>query len=307
VRELGSKAPLCGFLNVLKPPGMSSAGVVGMVRRFLGGAKVGHGGTLDPEAAGVLPLMVGKATRLFDYMQEKEKAYVAEVAFGIATDTQDAQGMPVLRGENWPQEDALREILPGFLGDIWQHPPMFSALKQEGKRLYELAREGKSAQVPARQVSVHALRLERMTPGHGALLHVHCSKGFYVRTLCHDLGERLGCPAHLRFLLRTRSGVFTLDNAHTLETLEAAAQEGNLAKCLLPMEITLGHLPKAEVPRGLRRAFLNGSPLPWAALESLHGTPAEAGAAVCLLMEGRLAAICCREQDHLKVMTWLYE
>lgn len=298
---------LCGFLNVLKPPGMSSAGVVGMVRRFLGGAKIGHGGTLDPEAAGVLPLMVGKATRLFDYMQEKEKAYVAEVAFGCATDTQDAQGTPLAWGEGWPQEAALRAALPRFQGEIWQRPPMYSAIQQEGKRLYELAREGKQAEIPPRRVRVHALGLERMTPGHGALLHVACSKGFYVRTLCHDLGESLGCPAHLRFLLRTRSGVFTLETAHTLEALGDAAREGAIRQCLLPMDAPLGHLPRAQVPQELRKAFFTGGDLPWAGFQELHGTAAEAGEAACLWVDGRLTAIGRRQEDRLKPCTWLGE
>ena len=129
--------PLCGFLNVLKPPGMSSAHVVGAVRRMLDGAKIGHAGTLDPEAAGVLPLMVGKAARLFDYMQDKEKAYVTEVAFGTATDTQDAQGVVIARGDHFPDEEAIRAAIPHFTGVIMQTPPMYSALKQDGKRLYE--------------------------------------------------------------------------------------------------------------------------------------------------------------------------
>lgn len=301
------KEALCGFLNVIKPPGMSSAGVVGMVRRFLGGVKVGHGGTLDPEAAGVLPLMVGKATRLFDYMQEKEKAYVAEVAFCCATDTQDAQGNPVAWGDKPPEQAALRAALPAFQGEIWQRPPLYSAIQQEGKRLYQLAREGKQAEIPSRQVWVYSLELQGMTQPHGALLHVACSKGFYVRTLCQDLGEALGCPAHLRFLLRTRSGVFTLANARTLETLAQAAQGGSIRDCLLPMDIALGHLPQAQIPSALRKAFLTGGELPWAGFSALHGTAADAGEAARLGMDGRLMALGRRQGDRLRVCTWLGE
>lgn len=228
--------PLCGFLNVLKPPGMSSAQVVGCVRRLLGGVKAGHAGTLDPEAAGVLPVMVGKAARLFDYLQDKEKEYVAEVAFGVATDTQDAQGVPIAHGDRWPDEAAIAAALPRFKGKILQTPPMYSALKQDGQRLYDLARSGREANVPAREVTVYALDLTGLTPEHGALLRVRCSRGFYVRTLCHDLGETLGCPAHMRFLLRIRSGPFGLDTAFTLETLAEKAAQGTLAGCLLPPE-----------------------------------------------------------------------
>lgn len=223
-----AKKPLCGFLNILKPPGMTSSQVVGYVRWLLNGAKVGHGGTLDPEASGVLPLMIGKAARLFDYMQEKEKVYVTEVAFGAATDTQDAQGRVIASGENYPDEAALREVIFSFTGQLWQRPPMYSALKQDGQRLYELARKGRTAEIPKREVTVHSLELQSMTENHGALLKVRCSKGFYVRTLCNDLGEALNCPAHMRFLLRAESGVFTLQTAVTLERLRQAKESDDL-------------------------------------------------------------------------------
>ncbi len=297
------EGPLCGFLNVLKPPGMSSAQVVGVVRRLLNGEKVGHGGTLDPEAAGVLPLMVGKATRLFDDLQEKEKAYVAEVAFGCATDTQDAQGACTRRGGVAPGEEAVQAALARFLGEQWQVPPQYSALKQEGKRMYALAREGKAVELPPRAVTVHELSLRRMTENQGALLFVRCSKGFYVRTLCQDLGEALGCPAHMRFLLRTQSGQFTLETAHTLEALAQAKEQDRLSGCLLTVERVLSHLPQAEVPAFLRKAFLTGGKLPWAAFSSLQGvlenTP------VCLWAEGRIAAIGQRQGQEMKLRTWL--
>ncbi len=305
--------PLSGFLNVLKPPGMSSAHVVGMVRRFFGGEKVGHAGTLDPEAAGVLPLMVGKATRLFDYLQEKEKAYVTEVAFGCATDTQDAQGIPVSWGNAWDKwegdgaalQAALQKVLPQFIGPLEQRPPMVSAIQQDGKRMYQLAREGESIDLAPRQVTVHSLALERIMPSHGALIHVRCSKGFYVRSFCQDLGEALGCPAHMRFLLRSLAGVFTLDAAHPLEELAEAARQGRLRSCLLPVEFALGHLPQVEVPRHLHRAFATGGKLPWRDFPALWGTQAETGGAVCLQMEGRIAAIGRRQEDRLKLQTWL--
>ena len=297
--------PLCGFLNVLKPPGMSSAHVVGAVRRMLGGAKVGHAGTLDPEASGVLPLMVGKAARLFDYMQDKEKAYITEVAFGAATDTQDAQGAAVATGENYPDEAAILAALPAFTGSIMQTPPMYSAIKQDGKRLYQLARDGKEADIPAREVTVHSLAFRGMTENHGALLAVRCSKGFYVRTLCQDLGEQLGCPAHMRFLLRTQSGPFTLETAHTLESLREAADRGLLADKLLPPETALGHLPMTNVPKGLEKAVRNGGHLPWSRFRALHDSPAAAGTPFGLWMDGVLCAIAQRHEEAVKVRTWL--
>jgi len=317
--------PATGFLNVLKPPGMTSSQVVGHVRRLLNGAKVGHAGTLDPEAAGVLPLMVGKAARLFDYMQDKGKAYITEIAFGCATDTQDAQGtvmdnscqfpVPssqrhrrlVERPENIPSEAAIREALPRFTGEIWQKPPMYSAIKREGKRLYELAREGKQAEVPARQVTVHALALMRITEPDSAILSIRCSKGFYVRTLCNDLGVVLGCPAHMRFLLRTQSGVFSLDTAHTLETLDKAAGQGRLGELMIPPEAALAHLPRTDVPAALASAFRNGGRLSWNSFPALHQTASAIGEAACFWLDGRLAAIGVRQGDEVRLRTWLGE
>lgn len=299
--------PLCGFLNVLKPPGMSSAHVVGAVRRMLGGAKIGHAGTLDPEAAGVLPLMVGKAARLFDYMQDKEKAYVTEVAFGTATDTQDAQGVVVARGDQIPDETAIRGALAHFTGTIMQTPPMYSALKQDGKRLYELARDGKQADIPAREVTVHELVFRGMTERNGALLSVRCSKGFYVRTLCQDLGDYLGCPSHMRFLLRTQSGPFTLETAHTLEELKVAADSGNLQNMLLAPEAALGHLPMMDLPRRLEKPVRNGGRLEWARFTAVHGTPAAEGTPFGLRIDGVLSAIAERHESTVKVRTWLGE
>ena len=297
--------PLCGFLNVLKPPGMSSAQVVGYVRRLLNGAKAGHAGTLDPEAAGVLPVMVGKAARLFDDLQDKEKEYVAEVAFGVATDTQDAQGVPVARGDRWPDESAIRAVLPRFMGTILQTPPMYSALKQDGQRLYDLARRGREAVVPAREVTVHSLRLTGLSPNHGALLRVCCSRGFYVRTLCHDLGEALGCPAHMRFLLRTRSGPFALDTALTLEALAEKAARGTLAGCLL----AAGSGPWAYA-HGAGPARPGQRPCETAAMCRGRALPRRAwtrSSPFGLRLEGALLAVARRRGEEVKVRTWLAE
>jgi len=284
---------------------MSSAQVVGMVRHFLHGEKVGHGGTLDPEAAGVLPLMVGKATRLFDYLQEKEKAYVVELAFGCATDTQDAQGRPVAWGSAYPSETTLRDTLRRFTGEMEQRPPLYSALKQDGKRLYQLAREGKPVDVKARKVTLYDITLLAMARNYGALLSVRCSKGFYVRALCHDLGQTLGCPAHMRFLLRTGSGVFTLENAHTLESLTEAAEMGALRELLLPVDSALKHMPQAEVPEELVHAFYTGGPLPWRKFLPLHGSCAEKGAPAGFWTDGRLMAIGQRVGEGIKLRCWL--
>lgn len=248
-----------GFLNILKPPGMTSSDVVVQVRRMLPrGAKVGHAGTLDPMAAGVLPLMVGKATRLFDVATAGEKEYIASLRMGLATDTQDATGNITERGSLRPDDATLAAVLLAFTGDIDQVPPAYSALKQDGVRLYELARRGALVQKPPRRVHIARLELlERLSPEE-ALLRVVCGKGTYIRALCHDIGERLGCHAHMGMLLRTRAGWFDIEQGHPLEDLGPEAIEGLLA----PMDAPLSHLPAARAsgPEAAH-ACRNGNPL----------------------------------------------
>ena len=301
--QISEQQPLNGFINVLKPPGMSSAAVVGRVKRLLNVEKIGHAGTLDPEAAGVLPLMVGKATRLFDYLQDKQKGYIAEVAFGCATDTQDAQGKATAHGETYPDEAAIRGALAAFTGELLQTPPMFSALKRDGRPLYDLARLGREVELMPRPVTVHTLQLLGITPRHGALVSVSCSKGFYVRTLCHDLGRALGCPSHMRFLLRTQSGAFTLQTAHTLESITLAAQQGIAETLLTPMDAPVAHLPRADVPNALRKALENGVPMPMDAF--LAQGVAASSAPVRLYRDGLFVAMGECQGSIMKVRTWL--
>lgn len=211
-----------GFLNVLKPPGMTSHDVVAFVRRRLAGGKVGHLGTLDPPAAGVLPLAVGRATRTLEYLPAARKAYRAEVTFGVETDTLDAAGQVLARH---PIGDLTRgrveEACARFQGTILQAPPRVSAIRQGGRRSYDRARQGEDFELPPREALYHAVRV--VDYGNGvALLDVDCGPGTYVRALARDLGQALGCGAILSFLLRTRSGPFFLDDAVTLEELLAA-------------------------------------------------------------------------------------
>ena len=249
-----------GFLNLLKPPDMSSAAAVGCAKRALH-EKVGHAGTLDPQAAGILPLMVGRASRLFDYLVEKQKTYIAEIAFGAATDTQDAQGKVIQTGGGAPEEAALRAVLDArFTGDLMQVPPAFSAIKQDGRRLYDLARQGKMVTAPARPARIDKIDILSRPAFDSYLLRVTCGRGVYIRTLCHDIGQALDAPAHMRFLLRAQTGVFSLDTAVTLEELTAAAQNGQAERLLLAMDYPLAHLPRADVPQRLAKACDNEKP-----------------------------------------------
>ena len=257
-----------GFINLLKPPGMSSGAAVAVVKR-LTGEKVGHAGTLDPEAAGVLPIMVGRATRLLDYFPDHSKSYVAEIAFAGATDTQDAQGVVIEEKKRVPERDEILSVLPAFTGTIMQRPPAYSALKRDGVPLYVLARQGKNVETEGRETLIRRLELGERTGQDGYMLFVDCGSGTYIRTLCHDIGQRLHCPAHMRFLLRTRHGTFSIENAVTVEEVKAAAEAGTLEKLLLPLDAPLAALPAIHLPEGLWKLGRNGGKLPARLLPSL--------------------------------------
>ena len=261
-----------GFLNLLKPPGMTSSDAVVRVRHTLAGEKVGHAGTLDPEAAGVLPIMVGKASRLFDVLADKEKEYVAEIAFGASTDTQDAQGTVCERSDKLPERAAVEAALPRFIGEILQEPPAYSALKVGGKAAYALARKGKAVALAARPARIDAIEIMEQTGPESLLLRVACGKGVYIRTLCHDIGRAVRCPAHLRFLLRTKSGAFHIDQAITLEEWMGAADRGAL---LMPLDAPLAHLPLARMHAGRRVNMRNG--LSMTVFEEIDGAAREGG------------------------------
>jgi len=223
-------------INLLKPPGMTSHDAVSFVRRIYRQKRVGHSGTLDPAAAGVLPIFLGNATRLIEYGDNFEKEYRAEILFGILTDTGDDTGAVLHQKPVDPsQMEALSEIITGFEGHYEQVPPMYSALKVNGRKLYELAREGKEVARASRQVEIKSIRLI-CHQNDRALIHVACSKGTYIRTLCEDIGERIGALATMAFLLRTRVGPFEINQANTLEEIE-----GNPQSVLLPAEATVSH------------------------------------------------------------------
>lgn len=246
-----------GYINVLKPPGMSSGAVVAIVKRAAR-EKAGHAGTLDPEAAGVLPVMVGRATRLFDFLVEKQKTYLAEIAFGAATDTQDAQGTVIETGGSIPSFAAVQAVLPQFTGTVMQRPPIYSALKQGGQPLYRLARKGQTVDIPARPIEIMRIAALTRTPRNGCLLRVACGRGTYIRTLCHDIGQALACPAHMRFLLREQTGAFDLSTAVTIEQIKAAGAEGTLGQYLIAPDVPLSHLARYDVPERYAKLCMNG-------------------------------------------------
>ena len=251
-----------GFLNIAKPVGLSSAAVVGKIRRMTGEKRVGHAGTLDPEAAGVLPVMTGKATRLFDYLVDKEKEYTAVVAFGRSTDTQDATGQTLETGTNYPDRETVMRHTKALTGDILQRPSMYSAIKVGGKPLYVYARSGETREVPERLVHVDTIDVGNEQPDHGFEIHVRCGKGTYIRSICDDLGKLCGCPAHMRSLIRTRSGVFTLEDAISPEQAAELAEAGRLGEKLMALDTPLGHLERVDIPEMFIRQVRNGVRIP---------------------------------------------
>lgn len=209
-----------GFVNVIKPTGVSSSNVVCRVKKILGTSKVGHLGTLDPAASGVLPVAFGKATKFFDYFLKKDKEYVADVLFGIETDTLDSFGnITKTESVNIRKED-IEKVLPNFIGKINQVPPMYSAIKVDGKKACDLAREGKVIDLKSREIEIFSIDILSEIGGNKFRFKVHCSAGTYIRTLFNDIAGELGTVATTPVIIRTKSGAFDIENALTLDELE---------------------------------------------------------------------------------------
>jgi tRNA pseudouridine55 synthase len=306
-----------GILNLDKPAGPTSHDVVARVRWLIKSniqtprpallrryapvphasrprpkskIRVGHGGTLDPAATGVLVVLLGAATRLAEYLGDLPKWYEARIRFGLRTDSQDTTGAVLSEDDaSFLTEAAVREALAGFRGEILQTPPMVSALKVGGKRLYELARQGETVERAARPVTIYELRLDEFHPGREAWgqLTVRCSSGTYVRTLCADLGETLGCGAAMAALRRTAVGPFHLEEAVTLEAVEQAVVQDRLEEILMPPEAAAAHLPAVVVGAAEQARLLNGM-----AVAAAHPPSVPTGSLVRVLDEsGHLMAI----------------
>ena len=231
-----------GILVIDKPGGWTSHDVVARVRQLTRVKRAGHTGTLDPMATGVLVVCLGQATRVVEYLIGHDKRYRAAIRLGIETDTYDAQGHAVAERPVAVSQAALREALAAFVGEIDQVPPMHSAIKQAGQKLYRLARQGIAVERAPRRVTVYSIDLLDFEPPF-VTLDAHCSAGTYIRSLAHDLGKRLGCGAHLAALARTAAGNFTLEQAMSLEALAAAVADGSWLALLHPIDAGLAELP----------------------------------------------------------------
>jgi tRNA pseudouridine55 synthase len=256
-----------GVLLINKPAGMTSHDCVAKMRRIAKTKKVGHTGTLDPDVTGVLPVCLGRATKIVEYLTAASKTYEAEVTLGFSTTTEDASGEVVEKKKVdtiITKKDA-EEALQALTGEIDQVPPMYSAVKIGGKKLYEYARAGQTIERPKRKITIHEMTIlsDIETKGNTVSFRfkVQCSKGTYVRTLAVMIGEQLGYPAHMSHLIRTASGPFLIDQCHTFEEIEKMADESSLQDILIPISTALNHLPKLSINDTLAKKVKNGAVL----------------------------------------------
>ena len=249
-----------GVLNIRKEKGYTSFDVVAKLRGILHMKKIGHTGTLDPEAEGVLPVVLGKATKLVDLLTDKQKTYEALLHLGIETDTQDMTGTVLHEKAVEVTEDEVRAVIGGFVGEYQQIPPMYSALKVDGKKLYELAREGKTVERKARTVHFYEIDIKEINLPY-VRFSVTCSKGTYIRTLCHDIGQKLGCGGCMEELIRTRSGNFVWEDSMTLAEVEEAVKDGTIEDRVIRIGQVLKDYPEIFCTREGDRLLENGNAL----------------------------------------------
>jgi len=248
-----------GFINILKVPGLSSNNILSKLKRSnIGIDKIGHAGTLDPAAAGVLPVCIGTATKLADYIMAEKKDYRFEITFGLETDSLDADGKTVLRSDNIPDKKALKAVLLKYTGNINQIPPMFSAIQKNGQRLYRLARKGEFIDIPPRNVYIHRFEQVHWTSSRSVLLHVICSKGTYVRALCRDICRDLNTCGYVSFLLRTRSGFFEIEKSKTVEEIVDLFKTGDYSY-VVPIDEPIGYLQRVDIDESKWKLITNGN------------------------------------------------
>lgn len=247
-----------GVIYVLKPAGMPSGGVVGRIKHLLNMKKVGHCGTLDPGAAGVLPVCFGRATRLSDHIMHTGKSYIAEMCCGMLTDTLDSYGKITAVCECDITKEQIEEVLPSFKGEQFQTAPAYSAVKIGGRASYKLARQGIVVEKPPRKVMIDDIKLLMQTDRNKFLLKVDCGSGTYIRTLLADIGAKLGVYAYTTFLMRTSAGGKKAEEAYTLEELEMASDRGMLEDCIVSSEEVLGSFDHIRIPAHREKAAKNG-------------------------------------------------
>ena len=261
-----------GFLNIMKPSGLTSHDVVRRIRDLIPGTKTGHGGTLDPDATGVLPILTGKGARLSSYLVEFPKLYRAELQLGITTDTEDASGR--ITGSKTVPSFTLQDLQKAFKlfqGEIWQTPPMYSSVKKEGKKLYQYARAGLDVQRSPRKVSIYTIQIIEFYPPSRVLFEVKCSKGTYIRTLCAQIGDFLECGGHMSYLLRKQVGPFMLQDAHRLEELGDTPRDNRVKEFLLPLDYIFQERERLVFEGTEINELCHGRFLTWERLSGKYG------------------------------------
>lgn len=247
-----------GIILIDKPQDWTSHDVVAKLRGILHERRIGHSGTLDPLATGLLVVFVGRATRAVEFAEADSKEYIAGLRLGLSTDTQDISGNVIAECSDLPDEGAVRRAVNSFIGDIEQIPPMYSAIKIGGKKLYELARKGQSVERAPRKITVSSIEIIGREGG-DYLLKIACSKGTYVRTLCNDIGASLGCGACMSSLRRISAGAFSVESSHSIDEVENAANEGQLVDITLPVDTLFSALPELKVPESTANRLKTGN------------------------------------------------
>lgn len=265
-----------GIILVDKPCGWTSHDVVGKLRGILRERRIGHSGTLDPMATGLLVVFAGRATRAVEFAEADSKEYIAGLRLGVSTDTQDTTGNVLNTCEALPSKDELIAAANGFLGEISQIPPMYSAIKINGKKLYELARRGEIVERSPRKVTISKLELVGEDKC-DYILDIHCSKGTYIRTLCSDIGDKLGCGGCMSSLRRVKAGVFSVTQAYTMEQIQAAADLGGLDGIIIPVDTLFTDKPKLTVNEFEEKKLRNGNTIKTKSADGTYRVYSESG------------------------------
>lgn len=247
-----------GIILIDKPQDWTSHDVVAKLRGILHERRIGHSGTLDPLATGLLVVFVGRATRAVEFAEADSKEYIAGLRLGLSTDTQDISGNVIAECSDLPDEGAVRRAVNSFIGDIEQIPPMYSAIKIGGKKLYELARKGQSVERAPRKITVSSIEIIGREGG-DYLLKIACSKGTYIRTLCNDIGASLGCGACMSSLRRVRAGAFSIEDAHSIDEVENAVNDGRVVDIMLPVDTLFSTLPELKVSESAAKRLKTGN------------------------------------------------
>lgn len=265
-----------GIILVDKPCGWTSHDVVGKLRGILRERRIGHSGTLDPMATGLLVVFAGRATRAVEFAEADSKEYIAGLRLGVSTDTQDTTGNVLNTCETLPSKDELIAAANGFLGEISQIPPMYSAIKINGKKLYELARRGEIVERSPRKVTISKLELLGEDKC-DYILDIHCSKGTYIRTLCSDIGDKLGCGGCMSSLRRVKAGVFSITQAYTMEQIQTAADLGELDGIIIPVDTLFTDKPKLTVNEFEEKKLRNGNTIKTKSADGTYRVYSESG------------------------------